>query len=401
MYKPSTVPDTLYPLSEAATGPAATRNASGRRSGKRFPEPVVLVLEGGGVLGAFQCGAYAALVPYLQARGHRIAALAGSSIGAINAAKLTLHQDQPDWGAQALTDFWQNSLASPSMHWMPGLTNYGRRWNGLLTSVLLGHPRMFRPNPLGWLPGAAAARLLFPLYNTAPMQRLLEEQIGTIERASHPSPLLMVRAVDIEGQKPRNFSSWHEPISPSHLRASASMPLVFPPVQVDGCHFWDGSFWPQTMVADVLALLESTLPPQLAPRPYWVISIDTTETAAKHLPVSELDITYRAMCLMFGHRADQDQAEMALSDRHAALVAELTAAAIAQPGQPWEKRVFAEAERLKIGQAVPNRFARIRRHALQNEHISRDLDYTPENVGRLMAQGYQVARDALDAWQEG
>lgn len=84
---------------------------------------VVLILRGGGGLGAFQCGAWNALFPYIRDEGHELIAVAGASIGAVNAALITRHYQNGDGGRDVLQDFWRHSVATPSMPFLPFRVN--------------------------------------------------------------------------------------------------------------------------------------------------------------------------------------------------------------------------------------------------------------------------------------
>lgn len=358
-------------------------------------EPVIFVFQGGGALGAFECGVYRELAPYLRAQGHPIAALAGASIGAINAAYIASRLDDDDWGAQALEDFWREELATPSLPFFPPLSSYWERWNGLLTNLLLGHPRMFWPQPPSWLPPAEAARFFMPLYRTEALEALLTRHIGAVGPDTPDQPLLLVRTIDVEKQSTRSFTNWQGAITPTHLRASASLPLLFQPVEIDGRYHWDGAFWPQTALRDVLNALQRGRAAGSAPERYWVIEVDTSDTLSKQLPVSALAGSYRLLGLMFGRRADYDEAAIAMGNRYLELMEELAPLAAEQPGQPWARRVADEAERISRENRCPIRCTRIRRTSLPHEHIGRDLDYSPGRIEQLIAQGAEAAREVL------
>src|SRR6185503_16194602 len=62
----------------------------------------ILVLQGGGSLGAYECGVYKALYK----SGIKFDILAGSSIGAINASIITATQNSNKNAAEILESFW-------------------------------------------------------------------------------------------------------------------------------------------------------------------------------------------------------------------------------------------------------------------------------------------------------
>jgi predicted acylesterase/phospholipase RssA len=82
---------------------------------------------------------YAALAPWLRARGHRLALVCGTSIGAINASIIAVHHGDTDQGVAALSDFWR-SLEQNPFPFLPPLANL-RSVNAIWTSLLFGNPR--------------------------------------------------------------------------------------------------------------------------------------------------------------------------------------------------------------------------------------------------------------------
>ena len=70
----------------------------------------ILIFQGGGSLGAYECGVYQALAPWLRSKGQRLSVVAGNSIGAISANLIAARFRDANQGAGALRNFW-NSLA--------------------------------------------------------------------------------------------------------------------------------------------------------------------------------------------------------------------------------------------------------------------------------------------------
>jgi NTE family protein len=124
------------------------------------PEKTVLVLQGGGALGAYQGGAYRALA----AHGHEPDWVAGISIGAINAAIIV--GNPPARRVERLRKFWE--LVSSRLLFPPLATDTHSRKLFNETSAALvastGAPGFFEPR----LPPA----LLMPARHDAGYQHL-------------------------------------------------------------------------------------------------------------------------------------------------------------------------------------------------------------------------------------
>jgi len=130
---------TKTPSSRKANGNGIA-HGSARRD---IPGQVVLVLQGGGALGAYQVGVYEAL----HEAGIEPDWVIGTSIGAINAAIIAGNGRESRMAR--LRDFWarvvQGSESDPLQFWT-GLSNIAAN----LTTVTRGIPAFFAPNPLAW-----------------------------------------------------------------------------------------------------------------------------------------------------------------------------------------------------------------------------------------------------------
>jgi NTE family protein len=127
-----------------------------------------LVLQGGGSLGAYEAGAYKALYEWLSAKDKKdgrkksstFDIIAGTSIGAMNAAVLTsyvIENSTYEGSAERLIDFW-NYLSKESMvdsnPWLDYLHNINnaiatgeaaRRYYSAREFAISGVPNVFSP----------------------------------------------------------------------------------------------------------------------------------------------------------------------------------------------------------------------------------------------------------------
>jgi NTE family protein len=198
-------------------------------------EKRILVLQGGGALGAYQAGAYEALT----AAGEEPEWVAGISIGAINAAIIA--GNWPENRVKQLRRFWEKvSSGLQGSSFLPG--HHGRSLFNETSSwltTLFGVPGFFTPRfppPIFALPATEAA---LSYYDTAPLRATLAELID-IECLNTDGIRVSVGAVNVESGNFRFFDSLKDRLNVDHIMASGALPPGFPPVVVDGQSYWDG-----------------------------------------------------------------------------------------------------------------------------------------------------------------
>ncbi len=233
----------------AGTHASVKPSASGARKGadagaKKFmPEQVVLALQGGGALGAFQAGAYQAL----HEAGIEPDWVIGTSIGAINSA-LIVGNPAVDRSAR-LDAFWQQMARHGRLPWLPGEIN---RMLGDMGIFVGGLPGFFRPAAaalMGQQAKLGVERAAY--YDTAPLRKTLS---GLVEPAlfNSGSPRLSVGAVNARSGQMRYFDSRNEALGIDHIMASGALPPAFPAVRIDGEPYWDGGIYSNTSIESVL-----------------------------------------------------------------------------------------------------------------------------------------------------
>jgi len=210
-----------------------------------YDKKVALVLQGGGALGSYQAGVYQALAESEYSPDW----VAGISIGAINAAIIA--GNSPEDRVPRLRTFWEG-ITAPSAHWVAldcwPLDIWQRNASAFHT-LSLGQPGFFRPRlPVEWNP------LSPPLsyYDThdlrATLLRLVDFDLINRERDVR----LSVGAVNVRTSRLVYFDSAEIIIRPEHVMASAALPPGFPPVEIDGEHYWDGGLVSNTPLQYVL-----------------------------------------------------------------------------------------------------------------------------------------------------
>jgi predicted acylesterase/phospholipase RssA len=131
---------------------------------ERILTQTVLILQGGGALGAFECG----VIKALEEANIHPDIVAGISIGAFNGAIVA---GNPHKAAAALEAFWNDlTIAAPSAPSEPW-----RRVLSLWRSIWFGSPRFFRPR--WWQPQEQFPWTWTSLYDTRPVRALLEKYV--------------------------------------------------------------------------------------------------------------------------------------------------------------------------------------------------------------------------------
>jgi NTE family protein len=222
---------------EAALGASAALAAAapGRKPLPPHCASVALVLQGGGALGAYQAGAYATLAE----GGYEPDWIAGISIGAINGAIIA--GNPPERRAERLRGFWEiiTDGVAAKCHlggdFVRGLFN---EWSAL-ASIASGVRGFYRPRvPPPWLQPWGTDGAL-SLYDTTPLRQTLKQFVDfDLLNAGHPR--LSVGAANIRKGNSVYFDTRERRLGPEHIMASAALPPGFPPVEIEGEHYWDG-----------------------------------------------------------------------------------------------------------------------------------------------------------------
>ena len=211
------------------------------------PPKRVLVLQGGGALGAYQAGAYEGLCE-IDVRPDWVA---GISIGAINAAIIA--GNAPGDRLGKLREFWRQVSDGPQTDTFLGASEV-RSWvseANAIGTTLLGSPGFFTPRippPFFYPPGAPEA---LSFYDTAPLKATLERLVD-FDRINAKHVRLSIGAVNIRTGNFAYFDNWRETIRPEHIMASGALPPGFPPIEIDGEHYWDGGLVSNTPLEYVL-----------------------------------------------------------------------------------------------------------------------------------------------------
>ncbi|HSU77256.1 MAG TPA: patatin-like phospholipase family protein [Burkholderiales bacterium] len=210
-------------------------------------DEVVLVLQGGGALGSYQAGVFEALAAEDIAPNW----IAGTSIGAINAALIA--GNAPGERVARLREFWELvSSAIPEPSWAPNGQMH-RLLNRFAAAhaLFFGVPGFFWPRmpPAPFQPRGTLAAISY--YDTAQLKDTLERLVD-FERLNAATLRISIGAVNVRTGNLIYFDSAKQRLDVRHIMASGALPPGFPPVEIDGEHYWDGGLASNTPLNYVL-----------------------------------------------------------------------------------------------------------------------------------------------------
>jgi NTE family protein len=198
----------------------------------------ILLLQGGGALGAYQAGVCAGL----EKVGMNVNWLAGVSIGAVNAAIIA--GNPPGRRGERLREFWNRvsaqlpwSLPAPLAQ-LAAMRAMANRASAAWV-VAFGVPGFFQPrliSPMFALEGSIQA---LSFYDTWPLKGTLEELVD-FDFINSGQVRLSLGSVNVRTGHSQYFDSARMRLGPEHVMASGALPPGFPPVEIDGELYWDG-----------------------------------------------------------------------------------------------------------------------------------------------------------------
>ncbi len=349
------------PADEAVANLASSRRAA---DGARPPGQIVLVLQGGGALGAFQAGVYEAL----EEAGLAPDWVIGTSIGAINAGLI-------------LRDFWRRiaiDLPWPATPQSMPLVNAG--------TMLRGVDGFFSPSVAPWWgPYVGVERASF--YDTAPLRRTLAELIDA-GRLSARSPRLTVGAVNARNGEMRYFDSRDEALGIDHLLASGALPPAFPAVRIGGEPYWDGGIYSNTPIEAVLD--------DRPRRTSTIFAVQLWHPSGDE-PESLWQVMGRQKEIEYSSRADSHIARQQQIHRLRHVINEL-----ARHVPELARRRADVSELCSYGCRTVMHIVRLMTPRLAHDDQTKDIDFTAEAIAARWKAGLADARAALAAapWRE-
>jgi NTE family protein len=337
---------------------------------------VVVVLQGGGALGAYQGGVYQAL----HEAGIEPDWIIGTSIGAINAAIIT--GNRPEDRLSRLQEFWHRVERADFWGAFPAWAGVGDALASWMT-LTSGISGFFEPHTRAFL---GAHVQLGPdhagYYSTEPLRTTLEELVD-FSLLNQQRPRLTVGAAHVRTGMMHYFDSREMELTPRHIMASGALPPAFPAVRIDGELYWDGGILSNTPAERIF---------EDNPRRNSLIFAVHLWHPTGEEPETIWQILHRTKDIQYSSRISNHIVRQRESHRLRHVISELL------------KYVPEEARRDAAVKELAGYSCRTRMHVvrllaprLDNESHIKDIDFSPAGIRARWEAGYANTARALEA----
>jgi NTE family protein len=272
----------------------------------------VLVMQGGGSLGAYECGVYKALSKH----GIRFDIVAGTSIGAVNAAIIAgSKSDRPD---RDLEEFWLDVAETITASIMQDnlravmSSSYG---------AFYGNSKIFSPSwyaasPIYNLAAYFAFRWPPYLYDLSILKRTLGRYVDFSKLNTKNIPRLILTCTDVKTSEAVIFDSMITNIDSDHVVACAGYPFYgIGWTEKDGKCLWDGALLSNTPLREVIDSSPK--------RDKNVYIVNLFPHVQETLPGNLIDSWHRARDIMHTDKTDNNVKMSKVISRHLLIMREM------------------------------------------------------------------------------
>jgi NTE family protein len=334
---------------------------------------IVLVLQGGGALGAYQAGVYEAL----SEAGIEPDWVIGTSIGAINGSLIA--GNKPGDRLPRLAEFWKRVRNRQSF-----ADGWAAAFGGALANlgiVTQGVPGFFLPNSSalwGIHHPAGVGRASF--YTTEPLKETLSDLID-FDYINSKHVRLTTGAVNAMTGNMRYFDSQQMPLDVRHVMASGALPPAFPAVEIDGEPYWDGGIYSNTPIEVVFD--------DRPRRNSLIFSVNMWQPSGP-APTTIWQVLGRQKDIQYSSRGLSHVARQQQLHRLRHVIREL---ALRLPKDEAEKAEVKELTAYGCGTTM--HLVRLLAPRLDNEDHTKDIDFSAEGIKSRWQAGLDYARKAI------
>jgi NTE family protein len=334
----------------------------------------VLVLQGGGALGAYQVGVYEALAE----AGVEPDWVVGTSIGAINAGIIA--GSPKGERVDRLHDFWDRIQQGP------GLSQYMPAWMAAAArnavAVTSGVPAFFQPQPAAFLsPHLPLGPDSAGFYSTQPLADTLEDLID-FDQLNSGDVRLTVGASNVRTSEMVYFDSRDMALDARHIMASGALPPAFPAVRIDGELYWDGGILSNTPVEVVFD--------DNPRRNSLVLAVHIWNPHGPE-PRSIWEVMNRQKDLQYSSRSNTHIARQRQLHRLRHIIAELGGMV---PECDAKQKIVSQLK--SYGCTTTMHVVRLLAPSLDYEDHSKDIDFSPEGIRQRREAGYRDTMITLE-----
>ena len=380
----------------------------------------VLILQGGGSLGAFACG----VCKTFAKKDIKFDIIAGTSIGAINGAITAGSKNENP--SKDLEDFWIE-IAESSYNIIPDTFsfdydyqnnqfNYKKSSSASLNAAFFGVPKFFVPRWFNWnihMSNALNDYTMLPshwtyIYDNTLLEKTLEKYIDfkKLSPGAKPNSInnkndsnntirLIISAVDVLSAEPIVFDSYKTQIQMKHLLSTIGYPQYgFPWIEVnDGVYAWDGSLLSNTPIREVMMASPSN--------DKNIFVIENYPKKIDRLPSNMIEVRSRAKDIMFTDK-DESLGKMSrLITRHIKLIETLYDMFEEYDHSKIDKDIikYIEKEHKLLVEKYGAKILKITRISRENNKTPYSLqnaDFSVNTIKELIMQGENKALDSLN-----
>lgn len=356
------------------------------RHSQKLESEAVLIMQGGGSLGAYECGVFKTLAKH----GTKFDIIAGTSIGAVNAGIIVGSKSgHPE---KDLEDFWLDVAEKLTPSAMPDNL---RAIFSSTYAAFYGNPKVF--SPVWLMTRNANVGGYFPyklqhLYDLNALKDTLQRYIDFKKLNSQNPTRLIVTCTDIKKSEPVVFDSWTTAMDADHLVACAGYPFYgIGWTEKEGKYLWDGSLLSNTPLREVIGAS-----PKRDKKVYIVSLFPRNQD---ELPENLADVWHRARDIMHTDKTEHNVRMSKVISKYLLLLREMHDIISNVKLDPEMHDRFAriEPEYHKLADergAIIQEITRVERSE-DTHFIFEDADFSVATVKKLIRQGEDDAERIL------
>lgn len=386
-------------------------NSNSNNISKKKPVENVLILQGGGSLGAFACGVFKTLIK----KDIKFDIVGGTSIGGVNGAIIAGSKNENP--VKDLENFWIE-LAESSYNFFPDIVtlDFTDTTKGIglktvpsaaLNSTIFGIPKMFVPR---WFQTRNISDQSFfdnqqlPwnwtfIYDNSPLSKTLEKYIDfnklspAMKYSNNTKKIrLIVTAVNVLNSEPLIFDSFERQIQLKHILASIGYPNYgFSWVEVEeGVYGWDGALLSNTPMREVIV--------QTPSNDKNIYIIENYSRKINELPSDMTEVQARIKDILYGDKSKTLKKISKIITRQLELIEnmypELDFTKIDSKKSEYIKKEYEQLVN-KYGAKILN-ITRISRDTIDSPYPLQNADFSIKTVKSLIKEGETKAMEILE-----